>query len=373
MKVDENPSYLVIKTLLFVSLMVISVMLSSQKIFAQEDLNTESIDLLDTYYDSHLGEYNRYVNYYSTDIKDFYHPEKSSRYPSNNLFDRTFNTCWVAGSYKTKSYDTLYVCIPKEIDLDKVILNIFSGYGKSKTLYYQNARPKKIKISIYAAYNPEGYVSEAAVKYFIKKYSVKFIELKDTFGVQSFPVNLNKQKLIDFQKNNVNEAKSLGDENSDIKIADASFVLKIKILDVYKGTKYNDVCISELFFNNRLVTPSPLKENKVVNVYIKNDNVLMADYANEKAVVIYKDTSSAFTMADWNKNGSFAILHYVRNDEVGSGRIEELYSLIDLKNRKVVDRKFKKCTGYSPMFGILKKEDGRYYIENIEKYDIELK
>ena len=382
MKVDKNPSYLVVKTLLLATLMVISVILSSQKLFAQEYLNMASIDLLDAYYDSYLGEYNRYVDYYSSDVKGASNYHKMNKYSSDNLFDGNFNTCWVAGSYKTKSYDTLYVSIPKEIDLDKVILNIFSGYGKSKTLYYQNARPKKIKISLYAAYNPEGYATEVVAKYFIKKYSAMIIELKDTVGVQSFPLKLNKQKLIDFQKNNVSEAISsakslakrfLGDENSAIKIRDTSFVLKIEILDVYQGTKYDDVCISELFFNNRLVTHSRLKDNKVVNVYIKNDHTLLADYANEKAVVIYQDTSSTFTMIDWLQNTNFAILHYVKNDEVGPGRTEEHYSLIDLKNKNIVDKEFARCTGHSPIYGFMEEKGEKLYIENIGKYDIELR
>ena len=360
---------------------VVALMIST-KLFAQEYLNMASIDLMDGYYDSYLGEYNSYVDYYSSDVKDFFNYAETTKYSSDNLFDGNFNTCWVVGSYKMKSCDTLYVGIPKEIDLDKVILNIFCGYGKSKTLYYQNARPKKIKISLYAAYNPENYNTEVIGIYYIKKYSEKLIELKDTAGVQSFPLNFNKQKLINFQKDNVSEAKNsakslaksyLGDENSDIKIADASFILKIEIVDVYQGTKYDDVCISELFFNNRLVTPSPLKDNKLVNVYIKNDTVLMADYANEKGVIIKKDASSVFTMVDGIKNANFAILHYVKNDEVGAGRIEEHYSLVDLKNKKIVDKEFARCTGNSLFYGIMEEKDEKLFIEDIGKYDIELR
>ena len=358
----------------------------STNLFAQNRSKIQSIYLSDTYYNSYLGEYNRYVSFYSTDIDeesiDNIDYVNTNKYSSDNLFDGSFNTCWVAGSYETKSYDTLYVEIPKKIDLNKVILNIFSGYGKSKSLYYKNARPKKIKLSIYAAYNPEGFVGLSGGTYFIKKYSEKFIEIEDTFGLQSFPLKLNKQKLIDFQKENVNKAKSsanayaktfLGDKNSDIKTADASFILKIEISDIYKGTKYDDICISELFFNNRFVTPSPLKYNKAENVYIKNDTILMADYADKKGVVIKKDTSVAFTMVDWIKNANFAVLHYVPNGEVGHGRTEEYYSLVDLKNRKIVDKEFERCTGHSPFFGIIEKKDEKVFINNIGNYSIELR
>jgi hypothetical protein len=52
-----------------------------------------------------------------------------------------------------------------------------------------------------------------------------------------------------------------------------SFILKIEITDVYLGTKYDDICISELFFNDRFITPYPTRYNEIKNVYIANDEV----------------------------------------------------------------------------------------------------
>jgi len=319
------------------------------------------------------------VSLWDSDDYIDYFPEEviiAENYPPEYLFDGSFNTCWVAGTTKRDTSNVLYVKLPDKIDLNKIILNIFSGYGKSQTLYEQNARPKKIELSIYAAINPEGYASETAVKYFIKEYPFKKkIKLSDTFGVQSFPLNLDKNNLLKFQETIENEYKTSMKENGFYSFKyKTSFILKIEIEDVYKGRQYDDICISEIFFNDRFITPTSLKYREVKDVYIKNDNNLMADYNNEEGVVIFKDTNSVFTMVDWIENGNFAILHYIPNDAAGiASRTEEQYHLVDLKNKKIVDNEFKTYTGLPIMFQLLENDEyGRIYIKN-DDLKIELK
>ncbi len=315
-----------------------------------------------------------YVEFYSTDIKDFFNLYKLNKYPSINLFNGYLKTCWVADSVTKNKKNSLYIRLPDKIPLDRLILNIFSGYGKNKRLYYLNARPKKLEISIFAAYHFVNYDTEVAKCYLIKKYPVKIkIVLDDTFGVQSFPLNLNKESLIDFHNKNLRYYKTyLKNDNNNINLA---FILKLVITDVYKGNKYDDICISEIFFNNRFVTSYPDKFNQINNVYIEGENILMADYANKKGVIIYKDKSSVFTMVDWKNHSNWVILHYVRNNEVGqNSRIEESYLLIDLKNRKVVNNEFEKSTGisiYSPV--IEKDKKGKLFLDTFDKYKVELK
>jgi hypothetical protein len=361
-KIDNsNVSTLILAITLTLALSGISTSLS-----AQTNNKKQEIYLLDN-----GNVFSPYIKFASTDIKDYFNPENSSKYPSTNLVDGNFNTCWVANPSKNKM-DTLYFKLPTNIALDEIILNIFSGYGKSKSLYYANARPRKIKLSFYAAYINFNCMTEVVNKFSVTKYPYeRIIPLADTFGVQSFPLNLNKSKLLNFIKVHLNDYKQMIKDNETIY---SGVILRIEITDTYPGTKYDDVCASEIFFNDRFVTPYPIKYNEVKNVYIKNENILLADYANGKGVVIYKDTSSVFTMVDWIEHRNFAILHYVPNDAVRAGsRITERSSLIDLKNRKIVDTAFKRCTGHNTMFGILKKKDGRIFIENIDEYDIELK
>jgi len=343
---------------------------------AQETYRMQKISLLDK------NDLNPYVEFYSTDITDYYTPENSSRYSSTNLFDGYLKTCWVAGSAKNNSSNILYVKVPNEIPLDKLILNIFSGYGKSKKLYYANARPKKIKISILSAYNLINYSTEVAERYIVKKYPIKReIVLADTFGVQSFPLNINEKDLLNFQSTNIKNCRLFLKNNKiepletdSVKIG-LSFILKFEITAVYKGSKYDDICISEIFFNDRFVTPYPDRYNQINNVYVQNDNILMVDYVDKKGVIIYRDTTSTLSVLDWGDHSNWVILSYVKNDEVGqNSRIEESYLLIDLKNRIIVNEEFKKCTGvsvYSPI--IEKKENGETFLNTFDKYKVELK
>ncbi len=340
---------------------------------AQQNEGCSELSLLDKNVD------NTYVEYISGDMD----AGREQKYPSSNLFDGFLKTCWVAGSAKADKIPALYIKLPEDISPDKIILNIFSGYGKSRSLYEKNARPAEIKLSVYSAFYPEGFCTETTELYLIRKYPADtVIELADTFGVQSFPLRLNKKALLDFRQKSLALCKTFSGKAYDYKQFSEgnapplipAFILKIEVEKSRPGTKYDDICLSEIFFNNRYVTAFPEKLWIPEDVYIEDDNTLLADYQNEKRVVILRDTSSVFTMVDWPEKANWAVLHYVRNDEAGAGsRTEELYSLIDLKNRKVVDRQFEKCTGVPPMFLMIEKdEDGGIYLD-YDEFKIGLK
>lgn len=360
---------------LFLSVILLTIiLLSTHLLFAQKNNQVKELYLLDK------NDFNPYVEFISNDITDLFNPGNSSRYPSVNLFDGFFKTCWIAGNSLSLKTSSLYINVPASIDVSKINLNIFSGYGKSKKLYYANARPKKIKLSIFAGFYPEGFSTEVVSLYLIDKFNSETIELADIFGVQTFRLSLNKPDFRNFQNKIKENCKTFsGKKYNNLKFTDnpklfSSLILKIEILSSYPGTKYNDICISEIFFNDRFVTPYPDKYNSISKVYIKNNNTLMVDYSDKKGVIIIKDTLSVFTMIDHPQHSNWAILHYVPNNSVGKGaNIKELYKLVDLKNKSVVEKKFEECTGQYPLF-IKKNKEGKTMVEPFDgKYEIELK
>ncbi len=359
-----------LKSGLFLSFILLTIISLS----AQENNQIKELYLLDK------NNFNPYVEFTSNDITDFFNPENSSRYPSVNLFDGFLKTCWVAGNSHSQKTSSLYIKVPDSIDVSKIILNIFSGYGKSKKLYYANARPKKIKLSLFSGFYPEGFRTEVVSLYLINKFNSETIELADTFGVQTFMLYLNKPDFLDFQNKTKENCKTFsGKKYNTLKFTDnpkliSSLILKIEILSTYSGTKYSDICVSEVFFNDRFVTAYPDRYNPINKVYIKDDNTLMADYSDKKGVIIIKDTSSVFTMIDYPQQSNWAILHYVPNSSVGQGsRIEELYELVDLKNKRIIEKEFEKCTGQYPLL-IEKNKAGKILVATFYgKYKIELK
>lgn len=342
------------------------------------DKKMEEILLLDK------NDFNPYVEFYSTDIKDYFNPENSGKYPSTNLFDGYLNTCWVPGNVEQESKADLYIKVPGNIPKDKLILNIFPGYGKSKALYLKNARPQKVRLTIYAAFYPEDCSTEVANLYLIKKYSdTHYIDIVDSFGVQSFPLNIDKAEFADFQKNSLKDCQAFsGDTYDKLKpdvdtvIFTPAVIIKLAIEDVYPGNKYDDICISEISFNDRFVTHYPDRYNPIDTVYIEDENILTADYATEKSIVIVKDTSSVFIDIYHPEYSNWAVLSYVPKDEAGEGsRIEEHYSLIDFKNKKVIDNtSFKRCTGSFLSSPLIEKDgNGKTVLNIYEDFEVELK
>jgi hypothetical protein len=325
---------------------------------------------------------NSYVEFFSTDIEDYFNPEKSSKYPSVNLFDGNIASCWVAGKLKQENKSELYVKIPQEIFYNKLIFNIFSGYGKSRSLFLKNARPLKIHLSIFASQQPQGYSTEVANLYLLNKTVIvdTVIMLADTFGVQLFKLKLDNKKIERCLQETLKKCKCFNgkdfkvQDNLDIKFA-PSLIMKLIIQDVYQGTQYDDICISEIFFNNRFVSSCSAVYKQINNVYIKNDNIFMVEYADKREEELFRDESAVFTMTDWEKNINFAILHYVHNDAVNeSSRIEEQYMLIDLKSGKDITKEIEKYSGiYLNNFTIYKNKSGKVYLDNFGKFKIELK
>ena len=345
-------------------------------LLAQQNNGWQEIILLDK------NTFNTYVEFISDDIKDYFNPQKEKVYPSSNLFDGDLTTCWVSGFAKANKNAALYIRLPDDIDLNEVILNIFSGDGRSRELFYADARPKKINLSLFVAFHSEGFGTEVARLYVMKKAPFyKVVNLMDTFGIQSFPLDFKQETLLEFQSEMLLQAKTFL-ARKDKKFAEAaysesltsSFILKIEFFESYQGLKSSDVYVSELFFNDRFITPNLGKNFKIWDVYIKDDNTLLADFEGEKGVVIFKDTAVTFTYVDWPKNNKWAILYYVSNDAVGEGsRVEEQYALIDLKNREMVNAKFEKCTGRTTMFIHFEADEAENTYVKEGKYKIELK
>ena len=92
---------------------------------------------------------------------------------------------------------------------------VVNGYVKNKTAWENNSRVKKLKV----------YIDD-------KPYAI--LNLKDIIGSQSYKV----EPIGNSDRKDWNVLKTKPD-----------WTLKFEILDVYKGLKYDDVVISEIYFD----------------------------------------------------------------------------------------------------------------------------
>lgn len=102
---------------------------------------------------------------------------------------------------------------------------IWIGFGASDAVYKANNRPKKVRLHLFRA--DESGPTQAGYSYGdMAKIGERVVELKDVNSYQDLP--LPSFSRVGTNKNGM-----------------SAFVLAIEILEVYRGTKYDDTLISE--------------------------------------------------------------------------------------------------------------------------------
>lgn len=180
--------------------------------------------------------------------------EPVNKYEISNLHDENCCTSWVEG----KSDDGIgeWVVIPVEnwdenlnyvyeyshnnIKQFNVVLEVWNGYQETSDLYKKNNRVKDAKITIYAVpfcTSMEGVSELEANPEVVHEETVQFSdEIFDT------PIYLNSS---------THKFSFTLPEKYKTQYYEYEFYIKVEIMSVYKGTKYNDTCISEM--NAKLV------------------------------------------------------------------------------------------------------------------------
>lgn len=186
-------------------------------------------------------------------------------YSPELLFDEDLTTSWVEGVSEEGIGENLTILTNKAIQT--VSLN--NGFSRSKSLYEKNNRLKKIDLSFLIGFTAPGMVSENDdYLYLLKEHTISTdLYLEDHPDTQSFDIvisseeqlELFKDVLQDFTLENpfflkmmleetgLSQEEYLSDYNL-LLILDiyGFFALQIRIKDVYKGSKYNDTCLSEI-------------------------------------------------------------------------------------------------------------------------------
>jgi hypothetical protein len=154
-----------------------------------------------------------------------------NNYEPKNAHDLNYKNAWVEGvpGYGIGEYLTYYF-LAESPRINEII--VVNGYVKSETAWQNNSRVKKLKV-------------------YINDIPYAILNLEDKIAEQIFKIepigNGNREDWDALQKK-------------------PNWTLKFEILDVYKGAKYDDAAISEIYFNGL-----------DVHCFIKGSSVRMAD------------------------------------------------------------------------------------------------
>ncbi len=254
------------------------------------------------------------------------------KYGSTNLGDDNSTTCWAEGSEKDGIGEYILLSIPEKIQNIK----IKNGYQKNENLYYANNRPKTIELSLYASYEPSGYVTESHNGFFISEsLATTQFELEDKLGYQNIKTGFDWERILE----------ELDHDNTFDK---DRFVLKIKILNVYKGNKWNDACISDI-----KVIPNPyfdltIDEHGLLKITGGDTDTLFYNTENIYQVV---EISS---YAEW-------IIFIIMPSDIEDSRVETIYELYNTKKEKFIE-----INDIYEMYGFVKKS-GKLFLEGTDK------
>ena len=146
--------------------------------------------------------------------------DKNDKYTVRNLTDGDPSTAWAEGN-KGSGIDEYikFYCPPEETDMVDLYsaykidsLGIINGYAKNKDIFYKNNRVKKIQIEyendIFRKENPYNMKAPESIEFILEdKMDMQYLVFPEPIYMSS---------------------------------------MKISILEVYKGYKWDDTCISEL-------------------------------------------------------------------------------------------------------------------------------
>lgn len=229
----------------------------------------------------------------------------------SNVFDADCTTCWEA--------EPVFIRMPE----DAAVLNIYSPC----------ARSSKMIISVYGGINPDGYVTEKAVLYKALKYDdAQFAAVQNEGGLQSISLNFPKDALAAF----LEECRSRFLCDFDKPTAGISLIMRVEFLE--------DICLSELFFNDRFMSCSGRKSPGKRDVYInEKENALLAESGSGETITLYRDTSAVLQLLEVSKDKKWAIL--ISMPAGIQGRVETAYLLVDLTNGRMVNEQLAQATG----------------------------
>lgn len=213
-------------------------------------------------------------------------------YSAYRLFDNDLSTAWAEGVKGDGIGE--YVLIGQENTLpDKIHIN--NGYQKTESLYYKNNRPKILKLSLYVAYHLPGDVTELGRIFRCLQYpDSTILHLKDKMGTQVFelPFDIKKVKSI----------KSTGDANFEKEFEERvdkfvehehyyGYIIKLEIMDVYKGSKWDDTCISDLWFSRekKEVMKKEYKisaKERIIRVFKENGDIFFSTTKQEDIFLV---------------------------------------------------------------------------------------
>lgn len=153
-------------------------------------------------------------------------------YDIKNLFDNDLDSCWAEGQDGYGIGDTIELRFDQGVYL--MCVAAINGYIMNEDTYYDNARIKKLKVEFIDGANENKY--EDIVEF----EDIDYNQIDRNYIYKTMQVI-----------GNYGDGRLIQNDNT---------YIKLTILDVYKGKKYQDTCISEMLIYGNYINKSNQKK-----------------------------------------------------------------------------------------------------------------
>ena|SRR5260221_8889120 len=162
------------------------------------------------------------------------------KYSAYNLIDNDPATAWVEGAH-ADGIGEVVISIIENINRP---LKIWSGYGKSDALFKANGRPAKIKVNVLVSQcHHESQAFPSGIYYEdVHVIASHEVTLRDFNGYQKLPL----PAFTHVANDNKCDAFTVPPFVKEWATIEPVYFVGVEILSVYKGSKYDDTCISEI-------------------------------------------------------------------------------------------------------------------------------
>jgi len=181
----------------------------------------------------------------SSELEKPKNPMDFGPYSPVNLFDGNLETSWVEG--ENGSGIGTYVLIGRQEFLEKYLL-VNNGYQESEDLFLKNNRVKDFTISLYAGFTSNMRIGQFGFEADLTGFGdPDSFTLKDEMGTQRFELSFDTADFESFMDTETRHYRDAHMEETGIR----SFpVVKFEIVSVYKGSRWDDTCITEISFSD---------------------------------------------------------------------------------------------------------------------------
>lgn len=222
-------------------------------------------------------------------------------YGGHTLFDGERYTGWSEGVPGYGVGESIWLRVPHGTDT----LAVMNGFARTESLYRRNSRIQSAELTLHHGFFPEGMITEVGPVYFVEPLDERLVlRFQDHPELQEFslPFRWDDAPVIEsyWRQLYTGLAGSLG---LPPRMSDHGFFLRLEIREVYRGSSWEDTCLTELrAFNKNRFRPTRLYEVEGTVYY---------DTATAQGRVLAQSHSRLYQLIERDATNRWALVYSV--------------------------------------------------------------